>query len=45
LAEELAAPDWVNSAMLGFSNRSDAGQIAALPGVNWVRSAEGWPPE
>jgi hypothetical protein len=36
---------WVTSAMLGFSNRTGADQFAALLGVNWARSAEGWPPE
>jgi hypothetical protein len=35
----------VTSAMLGFSNRTGADQLAALLGVNWVRSAEGGPPE
>jgi hypothetical protein len=41
------APDnmWVTSVMLGFSNRTGADQLAALLGVNWVRSVEGWPPE
>jgi hypothetical protein len=41
------APDnmWVTSAMLCFSNRTGANQLGALLGVNWVRSAEGGPPE